>query len=125
MWIDSAGNITMGSYKVAAGYRLSVNGKIMAEEVRVQLDADWPDYVFQNDYRLRPLNELESFIRDNRHLPNIPSATEVAKQGISLGDMQKRLMEKVEELTLYVIQLDKENKELKKEIADLRESDKK
>lgn len=104
----------------ATGYLLSVNGKIMAEEVRVQLDADWPDYVFDKNYRLRPLTELEQFITANKHLPGIPSAGQVATEGLMVGDMQKRVMEKVEELTLYILQLNKENQELRKEIADLR-----
>jgi hypothetical protein len=104
----------------ATGYLLSVNGKIMAEEVRVQLDADWPDYVFDKKYRLRPLSEVERFIETNSHLPNIPSAKQVSAEGILLGDMQTRVLEKVEELTLYVIQLNKENQQLKLEVAALR-----
>ena len=104
----------------ATGYLLSVNGKIMAEEVRVQLDADWPDYVFGKNYKLKPLSEVEKFIAANNRLPDIPSAEQVSKEGIQLGDMQKRVMEKIEELTLYVIQLDKENQQLKKEISELR-----
>ena len=105
----------------ATGYLLSVNGKIISEEVRVQLDADWPDYVFENTYRLKPLSEVERFIANHKHLPDIPSAKEVAKDGILLGDMQKKMMEKMEELTLYVIQLDKENQQLRREIADIRQ----
>jgi hypothetical protein len=114
-------NVMIGTGTPAAGYLLSVNGKIMSEEVRVQLDANWPDYVFNSNYKLRPLDELEQFITTHRHLPDIPSAKEVEKEGIALGDMQKRLMEKVEELTLYVIQLDKENKQLKTEVTALKE----
>lgn len=102
MWVDSAGNITMGSaYKVAAGYKLSVNGKIMLEGVRVQFDADWPDYVFDKGYKLRSLPELETFINLNKHLPNVPPAAEVGKKGIDLGEMNGKLLEKIEELTLY------------------------
>ena len=104
----------------ATGYLLSVNGKIISEEVRVQLDADWPDYVFNKNYRLKPLNEVEHFISANNHLPGIPSAKQVSQDGLLLGDMQKKVMEKVEELTLYIIQLDKENKQLKKELDELK-----
>lgn len=104
----------------ATGYLLSVNGKIMAEEVRVQLDADWPDYVFHKNYRLKTLPELEQYIAANKHLPGIPSAQEVASEGLLVGDMQKRVMEKVEELTLYILQLNKENQELRKELDDLK-----
>ena len=104
----------------ATGYILSVNGKIMSEEVRVQMDANWPDYVFDNKYKLRPLKEVEQFITAKKHLPGIPSAKQVADEGLHLGDMQKRIMEKVEELTLYVIQLNKENQQLKQEVETLR-----
>ena len=103
----------------ATGYLLSVNGKIITEEVRVQLDANWPDYVFHKNYRLKPLAEVEDFINSNNHLPGIPSAKQVADDGLMLGDMQKRVLEKVEELTLYMIQLDKENQQLKQQVAEL------
>jgi hypothetical protein len=94
----------------ATGYQLSVDGKIIAEEVKVQLSTSWPDYVFADDYRLLPIEDLEKSIRQNKHLPNIPSAAEVtAEKGIVLGEMNRKLLEKVEELTLYIIQLKKEN----------------
>jgi hypothetical protein len=101
------------SARIATGYQLSVDGKIIAEEVKVQLSTAWPDYVFGDNYKLMPIEELEKSIRQNRHLPNIPAAAVVEKDGINLGDMNKRLMEKVEELTLYIIQLKKENNSLK------------
>ena len=72
----------------------------------------WPDYVFEDNYKLMPLDELEKQIRKLKHLPNIPSAADIEKKGIELGDMTRRLMEKVEELTLYIIELKKENKSL-------------
>lgn len=116
-----ASSMVLGSSTTlpATGYMLSVNGKIIAEEVRVQLDANWPDYVFHKNYRLKPLDELEDFINTNRHLPGIPSAKQVADEGLMLGDMQKRVMEKVEELTLYIIQLNKENQLLKQQVDEL------
>ncbi len=114
MFVDSAGNITMGTtYKTAAGYRLSVNGKIMCEEVRVQLDADWPDYVFGSDYKLMPLADLQNFIIKNKHLPGILPAADVKANGLELGDTNKRMMEKIEELTLYILELKKEIELLK------------
>ncbi len=108
------GNMLIGgnSANIKTGYSLSVDGKIVAEEVLVQLSTSWPDYVFNKDYKLMPLKELEKSIRENNHLPNIPTAAEVEKEGITLGDMNKRLMEKVEELTLYIIDLDKKNNAL-------------
>ena len=68
------------------------------------------------------MKEVENFIRENHHLPNIPSAEEIEQKGIQLGDMQKRMMEKIEELTLYIIELDKKNEVLKKEITKLKKS---
>ncbi len=103
--------------RVAVGYNLSVAGKIISEEVKVQLKASWPDYVFGDEYKLMPIEDLEKSIRQNKHLPNIPSAASVdAANGIELGDMNRRLLEKVEELTLYIIQLKKENNSLEKRL---------
>lgn len=105
--------------RIATGYQLSVDGRIMAEEVTVQNSASWPDYVFANDYKLMPLNELEASINKNKHLPNIPSAAVVEKEGISLGQMNRKLMEKVEELTLYIIDLNKKNEALTQKVQQL------
>lgn len=93
-----------------AGYfegRVGVVGDIIAEEVNVQLYEDWADYVFDDTYELMPLKELESFIELFKHLPGIPNKVEVQKNGINLGVMNKRLVEKIEELTLYIIELEK------------------
>jgi hypothetical protein len=116
------GNTMIGSGSPAAGYALSVNGKIICTEAKVQLNSSWPDYVFQNNYRLMPLQDLEQFVFKKQHLPNIPSATETELNGVELGDMVKRLVEKVEELTLYVIQLKKENTQLSKKIDQLQKN---
>ncbi|MEO6541495.1 MAG: hypothetical protein ABIN74_10905 [Ferruginibacter sp.] len=102
------------SVNLPDGYRLGVGGKILCEELKVKLQsAGWPDYVFDNRYKLPALNEVEKFIQINKHLPNIPSAAEVEKDGIEVGNMQKRMMEKIEELTLYIIQQQKEIEVLK------------
>ncbi len=98
---------TIGSGTRAAGYALSVDGKIACEEILVQDSGSWPDYVFQEGYALKPLEEVEAHIKERKHLPGIPTAKEVAATGISIGDMQKRTMEKIEELTLYVIEQNK------------------
>ncbi len=113
--LDATGQVAIGTVVPAASaYKLTVSGKVICEEVKVKLvSSGWPDYVFANNYRLRPLSEVENFIRENKHLPNIPSATEVEKNGLELGDMQKRMMEKIEELTLYVIELQKQIEEMK------------
>lgn len=115
----NAGNVTIGTTTVATGYKLSVNGKIIGTEVRVEAKANWPDYVFNADHKLLPLEDLEASINANKHLPGIPSATEVKNGGIMLGEMQTKQMEKIEELTLYMIQLNKENKELKARLEKL------
>jgi hypothetical protein len=106
--------------RVAVGYQLSVAGKIISEEVKVQLRASWPDYVFADDYQLMPLEELQKSIQQNKHLPNIPSAAAVnAANGIELGEMNRKLVEKVEELTLYILQLKKENNQLQQQNQSL------
>jgi len=102
MRVKGNGQVCIGTTDPAAGYILNIGGKAIAEEVRVQLRSAWPDYVFENDYSLKTLPELETYIQANNHLPNIPAASEVEKSGIALGEMQTKLVEKVEELTLYI-----------------------
>ena len=101
------------------GYLLAVDGKAIFEEVRVELSGAWPDYVFADDYALTPLASLKQEIDQYGHLPGIPSAETVESQGFDLGDMQRRLLEKVEELTLYMIQADKEISQLKDHVKRL------
>lgn len=108
------GDFAMGGTTKATNHRLSVHGKIIATELTALSIFNWPDYVFADDYKLKSLVEVKKFIAENKHLPNIPAATEIEKNGIQLGDMSKRLMEKVEELTLYIIQLQEQVDELKK-----------
>ena len=102
------GNWAFGGTQFANGYRVSVNGKMACEEVMVDLKADWPDYVFKDDYKLKTLNEVEKHIHDKGHLPGVPSAEEVADKGLMLGDMNKVMMEKIEELTLYILEQQKQ-----------------
>ena len=95
-------------------YKLGVNGLIKAKEVRVSL-THWADHVFDPSYNLRSLDELEQYIRSHRRLPNIPSEGEVLEQGVGVGEIQVKLLEKVEEMTLYIIALEKRIKSLEKE----------
>ncbi len=109
------GNVGIGV--IEPRQKLVVNGMICASEVRVTLGGEpcyWPDYVFNDNYQLQSLEEIESFVKKNKHLPNIPSASEVAKNGVEIGDMQAKLLLKIEELTLHLIELKKENEEIKK-----------
>jgi hypothetical protein len=119
--LRAGGNVTIGN-KMATGYRLSVDGKIAAEEILVDLDADWPDYVFKADYKLKSLKEVKTYIEKNGHLPNVPSAKEVEDHGILLGNMNKILMEKIEELTLYILKQEEEiqNEKLKMKQLEMR-----
>jgi hypothetical protein len=122
--IRSSGNISsatllVGTTTGATGFIASIGGKLIAEEVRVDLKALWPDYVFNNDYKLMSLEDLEASINTYQHLPGIPSANEIKTNGITLGEMQTKTIEKVEELTLYLIQLKKENNELRNRIEAL------
>ena len=113
LWVDAAGNVSISNDgKTATGYALSVKGKVMAEEVRVELNGTWPDYVFEKEYKLMPLQKLKQYVFQNNHLPDVPAATEM-KDGIEVGKINKLLMQKVEELTLYVIQLNEEIQALK------------
>ena len=99
------GNVGIGTTNTR-GYKLAVNGKIRAKEIVVEA-SPWPDFVFKPNYDLPTLKEVEEHILINRHLPNIPSEKEVQKNGISLGDMNAKLLQKVEELTLYTIEQEK------------------
>ncbi|HJS54991.1 MAG TPA: hypothetical protein VJ765_10615 [Chitinophagaceae bacterium] len=107
------GNLRVGTTVTPSGYRLAVDGKVICTELMVRLVPNWPDYVFSNNYKLRSIKELENFINKNNHLPGIPSASEIESTGLSIGQMQKLQMEKIEELTLYIIELKKEIDNLK------------
>ena len=112
--LDATGQIAIGTVVAAAsGYKLTVSGKIICEEMKVKLVGSWPDYVFDENYKRPSLTELSSYIKTNKHLPNIPAASEIDKGGFEVGDMQRRMMEKIEELTLYILDQQKQIDELK------------
>jgi hypothetical protein len=145
--VRSTGQVKIGRrailYRSGSGivnhndFMLCVDGKIVASEIVILCNNDnsleglvkdsrwqtgnevWPDFVFSSSYNLMPLNELENKINNNKHLPGIPPASEIAKNGINLGEFQSKLLQKIEELTLYIINLNKENETLKKRIHKL------
>ena len=100
-------------------YRLAVDGKLVAKSIFVTQGNNWADFVFAPTYALQPLPELEAYLKQNRHLPAIPSAAEVEKNGVDLGDMNAKLLQSLEELTLHVIELGKQNARLQAEVAAL------
>lgn len=116
-----AGNVGVGT--LSPQYPLSVNGTVQAKEVLV--NTGWSDYVFAPGYRLAPLSEAAAYVQAHHHLPEIPSAAEVQEKGISLGEMQAKLLAKIEELTLHMIaadekisKLEEQNRELQERVAE-------
>ena len=112
-------SVTVGEASIPSGYKLSVDGKIICEEVRVQTSGSWPDYVFAKDYNLMSLIELEKFILQHQHLPGVSPANEIEEEGIKVAEISHVLMEKVEELTLYIIEANKKIIELESKIDEL------
>jgi len=122
MFMGITGNIGIGTTTPLE--KLSVNGKIRAHEIKVET-ANWPDYVFVKDYQLPSLKETEKYINEKGHLPGIPSASDVKANGVDLGEMNAKLLKKIEELTLYMIDIKKDNEFFKAKVHDLEENVKK
>ena len=102
-------------------YKLAVGGGILTEKVRVATSGTtlWADFVFEPTFKLKSLNEVEGFIRKNKHLPDVPTTSDVAKNGIDLAETQAILLQKIEELTLYVIEQNKKIKQLERKIGKI------
>ncbi|WP_420385502.1 hypothetical protein [Roseivirga sp.] len=126
--VEANGNIGVGTNSPQE--KLSVDGTVLAKKVRVSIaGTDWPDYVFSPNFELRTLEEVESFIEKNQHLPEVPSAKEIETNGLDLGSMDATLLKKVEELTLYMIeqnkrlkQLEIKNQKLEKELETIKKN---
>ncbi len=108
------GNVGVGTS--APAEKLSVNGNILAKKVRVS--QNWADYVFDPAYTLKPLEEVSSYIKENKHLPDMPAAKEIEQKGLDLGEIVKQQQVKIEELTLYIIEQDKAKQAQQKQLDD-------
>lgn len=113
-WITLSSEGNGGIVLNPGSHFVAVEGTLKAKQIQVKTNI-WADYVFEDDYNLMSLNEVENFIDENNHLPNIPSQEEVLSQGIDVGEMQRLQMEKIEELTLYILQLDERVNKLENE----------
>jgi len=111
MRIDNNGNVGIGT-QTTGSHKLAVEGSIGAREIKVEAFPNWSDFVFEKEYNLPSLREVEKHIKEKGHLKDIPSAKEVEKNGIFLGEMNSKLLQKIEELTLYTIAQEKKIKEL-------------
>lgn len=109
-----------------AGYRLYVQEGVLTEKVKVAVrnSANWADYVFDENYKMKDLAEVEAFVKENKHLPNFPSAQEMVENGLDVATMDAKLLEKIEELTLYLIEMKKENEALKCRIEKIEKASK-
>jgi hypothetical protein len=124
MVINSDGKVGIGTMTLDPAYILNVNGKIKAEELAVVVDVP-ADYVFAPSYNLMPLSEVSKFVHINSHLPNVPSAEEIKREGWQVGEMNNKLLEKVEELTLYLIELENKVKELQSQVDSIKKCENK
>ncbi|MGO4294109.1 hypothetical protein [Chitinophaga sp. RAB17] len=113
---SGGGKVGIGTAAISSEHRLTVEGSIGARRVQVTSVKPWPDYVFGEDYTLTPLSETEKYVKANKHLPDMPSAKEVADKGIDLGEMNRKLLEKMEEMTLHMIRMQKKIDELEGKI---------
>jgi hypothetical protein len=120
--IFTNGKIAIGTTDTAkmSGYSLAVNGNALFNMVKVKTYGNWPDYVFHTPYKLRSLSEVEKFIQQNNHLPEVPSAEEIEKNGLDLGDNQAMLLKKIEELTLYAIDQNSRMEDMQKQLEVLK-----
>lgn len=120
MQVKANGSVAIGTTDTK-GYKLAVNGSGIFTKIVVKSYANWPDFVFHPNYKLPDLSEVEQFVTKYQHLPGIPSASEVAKEGVDVGEMNKQLLQKVEEQMLYIIEMNKQLAALSKEVEVLKQ----
>lgn len=119
---DDGGSVGIGTNDPGTA-KLAVSGTIASTEVKVEINpGQGPDYVFEDNYELISLDETKAYISENKHLPEIASAATMEKEGIELGDMNMKLLKKIEELTLYLIDQDEQIQELKRGLAELKKN---
>lgn len=118
--IKGNGSVGIGTQDTK-GYKLAVNGSAIFTKVKVEAYSGWPDYVFEHNYKLPTLTDVEKYILEHKHLPEIPSAAIVEKEGQDLGEMNKKLLQKIEELTLYIIEQNKNYQKLREEMNEMRD----
>ena len=118
LYVVSNGTVGIGTSDTK-GYKLGVDGNIVCEELKVKNSVNWPDFVFDEKYNLNSIDEMAAFIDQNNHLPGIPSAIEMHENGVEVGEMQKKLLQKIEELSLYIIDLKKQNDLLSTRVGQL------
>jgi hypothetical protein len=119
--INGLSQVGVNTSYIPTGYQFAVNGSAIATSITVQLRSTWPDYVFTKNYALPSLTEVETYIDQNHHLPEIPSEHEVTQNGLNLGEMNRLLLKKVEELTLYLIESQKQAQLQQQQINELKE----
>jgi hypothetical protein len=119
MYFAANGNVGIGSFSSPenTAHKLSVAGSIRAQEI--VCETGWADFVFEENYKLRDLSEVENYIKENKHLPEIPSAKEIEANGVRMAEMEAKLLQKIEELTLYAIKANKEIESLKVTVAEM------
>ncbi len=111
------GKLGIGTSTIPDAYIMAVDGAVRTKEIVVE--TGWSDYVFEDDYDLRSLDEVAAFIEDNGHLPDVPTAEDVEANGVPVGEMSSTLLRKIEELTLYMLELDREVKDLRERNSKL------
>lgn len=118
LFLADNGSVGINTLNPNSNYKLTVNGGILAEEVKI-ISSVGADFVFSKNYKLPELSQIDKYIKENKHLPDIPSAEEMKTNGLDMGEFQIKLLQKIEELTLYVIELEKKNKEIENRLNNL------